>query len=109
MKSGDEIKVTLPGNMFLVAEYRRTDMWGNIEAYFSGTMSTYLSAQLQAVAVYYLRTDYGVSFSIDQGRVIPLESSKEKRINEKCECGTEAVGGTRHQHYCPKYASVLQV
>jgi hypothetical protein len=106
MKSGDSIKISLPGNVFFVAEYRRTDMWGNIEGYFVGHMGAFINTQLQAVAIYYLRTEHGISFSVDQGRVTELQSSKEINHVEKCECGTEAVGGSRHQYYCPKFSEM---
>jgi hypothetical protein len=103
MKYGDTIKVSLPGNVFFVADYRRVDMWGNIEGFYPGHMGQFIDTQLQAVAIYYLKNDAGISFSVDAGRVTELGSSKEISLDaKKCECGTESVGGSRHQYYCPR-------
>jgi hypothetical protein len=102
MTLGDEIRVDLPGNTFLVAEYKRTDMWGNIEGYYKGVLGGFIDKQLQAVAVYYLKTDAGISFSVDAPRVVLLSSKRGNSYNARCECGSEAVGSSRHTYYCPK-------
>lgn len=104
MKDGDSIKVTLPGNVFLVGQYKRTDMWGNIEGYVSGALGSFIETQLGTVAIYYMKTSAGISFSVDSGRVTLIESYKDRGADgSKCECGTEAVGGTRCAYYCPRF------
>lgn len=102
MNYGDEVRVDLPGNVFLVGEYRRTDMWGCIEVFHKGSLGQYIDTQLRAVANYYLKTDRGVDFSVDAGRVHLLSSKSRSSYDAKCECGSEAVGSSKHIYYCPK-------